>query len=246
MGNLERSQSQTDLELEYIRKQMQQSSLGGHSLEAKQAVKNKIEIQNQEWLKTFHQRADEGYKLLLKEVFQRAQDGVISVNDEIESTTPDEYQMKNEGVEISKNPQKLQEFLKEGGTLQKLYGFSINVMLTFYDVSKNILYDKRNNDAINSFTFLCNLNPNITSFWISLGLAFEADQKWNEAIESYQIAIAAGPSDFSSYFSLIRCCGLIKDYSSAKEILESASENESIKDKVKDALDYIKSKEEPK
>lgn len=226
-------EKQQDTELEYIKRAMQQNSLGGQGVIAVEAQKKKQEQQIKEWLSKQQQLADQGYETLLQEVYRLAKDGLVTVHEEVEPIHVEDCFLDEEIGEI---------FGSENKNLQQRYALSDNVLLTFYEIAKQFLIDKRLTDAINSFTLLCLLNPDICSFWLSLGLAYDANQNWEEALDAFEIATQLDPTNFEPYLGLIRVGIAIKDFSLAKRYLEKATEI--APDQVNDALAFIKSQEE--
>lgn len=224
-----------DADIDFVKKQLIMGALGRE----RAARKNTVDP-DEIWLNSLHSRAHKGYHVLLNALVPFTKEGVVSIS-HIEPFSLENCQIDEEALKSPKKLQKLQA--SRGESLQKIFGLSNTVMLGFYELSKHLLAERKHDEAINTFSFLCTLNPKINSFWIGLGLGFEAALSMNEAIDSFEIAAACDPSDFDSYLGLIRCCSQLKDFSSAKNNLELAKHNPVIKDQVKDALAYIQSKE---
>lgn len=238
------AENQSTADLDYVKRQLLLNTLGHDMRPGIEAAQKKVAGENQQWLNTLHRRAGEGYHLLMKELVVHAKEGVVTISDEIGPVSIEKCQIDAHAQECLKSPKKLQELqASRGESLQKIFGYQKSAMLTLYELSKKLLTEKRNDDAMKAFSFLCAVNPRVSSFWIGLGLVFENAQSWPEAIDSFQIAAAAVPSDFDGYLGVIRCCDAIKEYGSAKELLETQSNNEVIKDQVQDAFAYIRSKE---
>jgi hypothetical protein len=240
---LSNKNQKADSDLEYIRRNMQQLNLGNHSLEVSAVREEKIRDHQEELIKRQNERSNAGYMILLTEAFRRAKEGLIALHDDLEQEPIEKFIISPSAQETLKSSEKLQNFFDKGGKLQQLYGYSDNVMLTFYEIAKGLLIEKRGKDALHAFTFLCDLNPQICSFWIGLGLSFEAEQNWPETIEAYEMAIYTDPLNFDPYLGLLHCCQELKDYSRIKEVLPIAAEEESLKEQVQEAFAYIAEQE---
>jgi tetratricopeptide (TPR) repeat protein len=112
----------------------------------------------------------------------------------------------------------------EGKILQKIFGFSNETALLFYETAKNILEQKRAKDAINAFVFLTTLNPYVPSFWMGLGMAQQLNQEHNVALDSYNMALTLEGKQIFPYIVAAQCCIEIKDFDQATNLMELAEQ----------------------
>lgn len=131
----------------------------------------------------------------------------------------------------------VEEFQVDPKMLEQREHFSEDVMLAFYQMGVRLYQNAQYEEGINAFIFLTHLSPEIQSFWTALGLCYEKNLEFVEAINCYEKAIHTDPTDFSPFYSLIRCSMEIKDYSKAKELLHLSDLPE-----VETALNYIKNR----
>ena len=84
---------------------------------------------------------------------------------------------------------KMLEFLANHQTLQAVLGFADDMLLEMYEVAFGLFEQKRYSECIDAFVFLTTVNPNVSSFWLGLGSALQMDERLDEALAAYRIAI---------------------------------------------------------
>lgn len=199
-------------------------------------VKRKVEKDhNNEVRETFAKQFERGYQTLIEEIKANAVDGFYSMDDENKPIPVNAFEINTDKMKAIKKT------IVEGSgiSIDDICGFSPDVQLLFYDRGiyfyDQALYDK----SIDIFAFLTVLNPSVQSFWIGLALNYEKSLNYNQAIQCLEAAIKCEPGDFNPYYGLLRCSEAIKDYSKLEELLESAKDNEAIKDEVADIFAYL-------
>ncbi len=230
--------ARVDADLEYVKRCLIQQTLGGNRFEAQELAQKKLAAADKLLAIKRNHRTCEGYQVLIKELYRNAKEGVISIHDQIEPVSLEACLLKGKSLELLNDPEKLKAHLQKGGSVQQLHSYTIPVLLTLYELTKNLALDRNQNEAIQAFTLLSQLNPHIPSFWIGLGLAFEETLNWKEAIDAYQTAIAQDPADFESYVALVRCCKSTKDNALAKEVLAPLQKGP-LKEQALEALTFI-------
>lgn len=171
MGLPDKAKPSSDSDLEYVKRCLIQQNLGGYLVEAKETgQKRQDERDNLVAIKRNH-RICEGYKVLIKELYRYATEGIISIHDQIESVSLKECLQQGKRLEFLSDPGKLKNHLETGGSVQGSHHYTISVLLTFYEMAKNLALDRKQTEAIHVFTFLTEIKPHIPSFWIGLGLA---------------------------------------------------------------------------
>lgn len=186
-------------------------------------------------------RFNTGYEVILKEILEHSVGETFSAKEESDPVLVDNCMMKDEIKELMGDLKTWKEQLIEQRKLQALCGYSNNVLLNFYEMATRFFDEKKYDDALNAFTFLCMLNPAVSSFWIGQALTFEAKQDYTKAIEAFEKGVKAEPLDFDPFLGMIRCSQELKDYHKVRDLLEAERENPAIEEEVKEALEYIKS-----
>ncbi len=116
------------------------------------------------------------------------------------------------------------EYLAHHQTLQAVLGFADDILLDMYEVAFGLFEQKRYSECIDAFIFLTTINPNLSSFWLGLGSALQMDQRFDEALAAYKIAITKDPERLDGYLYAARCCMQLKDYAEGQRICDVALE----------------------
>lgn len=124
---------------------------------------------------------------------------------------------------------KMLEFLAHNQTLQAVLGFADDILLDMYEVAFGLFEQKRYSECIDAFIFLTTINPSVSSFWLGLGSALQMEQRLDEAMAAYKVAISKDPERLDGYLYAARCCMQMKEYEEGQKIcdiaLELAEEN---------------------
>jgi tetratricopeptide (TPR) repeat protein len=233
-------------DLELVRRSMQMAQRSNHalsppgmSLENTELRKKNAEEQEKACTKREMDAFEKGYQMLYQLVSEQSLDGIYSKSEEIAPIPLEKFQIKQEILDSIK--QLIAGHKSEAGLFQKC-GFSNQILLVFYEFGMRLYEEAFYEKSILALTFLTTVHPSIPSFWLSLGLSYEKNLNFTEALKAYEKAIEIDPSVFSPYFGLIRCGEEIKDFSKAIEVLESHKNIESIKENVEIGLIYIREK----
>jgi len=130
------------------------------------------------------------------------------------------YLIDEKGLKIAQDEKALEEAYKEGKKLQQVLWFSNEVMLEFYDAAVCLYQERRYEDALAAFTFLCKLNPCVPCFFRCKGLTLEGLQNFDLAKKAFIQGIFADPTNSDSYSAAIRFLLENKDLESAKHWIE--------------------------
>jgi len=135
----------------------------------------------------------------------------------------EEFIISEDAIERINDKEILMKQLEEGKPLQELFGFTNEVTVEFYETAKNILEQKRFEDAINAFTFLTTLNPYISDFWLGLGMAQQRNNNYDEALFSYSVGFTLEGRKIFPYILAAQCCMEVKDFERAHEVIDMAA-----------------------
>lgn len=160
--------------------------------------------------------------------------------------------MKNEGrlskdiVSKLSNREKVLAALKGGQGGQAFFGYSDELMETFYKKAHRILEEGKTNEAVDSFVFLVTLNAFHSEYWMGLGAALQMAHDYEAAIDAYEIAAIYNIEHPLPYLYLAKCLFAIHDRKSALQSLELAiayagdiEEYESIRIEAENARDSL-------
>ena len=229
-------------DLDYVRRMMNAALYGNRRIESEEIVKNKMAIASRETLDKEIEQFEKGYNTLLTEIGQQAVEGCYQYGDDDENVMIEECLINDEVKSkiVDKNRWQKSEDEEE----LKLTGYSQEALLAFYHATIQLhakaLYER----AIYAFHFLCRLAPQVSSFWLGLGLSLEANLEYMEALNAFARAIQAqNAASFTPFLAMIHCSIQIKNFTQVKECLEQHKENVCIVDDVKNALAFIENTE---
>ena len=134
----------------------------------------------------------------------------------------EDFIIDEEAIARISDEEVLLNHLEEGKPLQELFGFTNEVTAEFYEAAKNILEQKRFEDAINAFVFLTTINPYMSDFWVGLGMAHQQNNQHDEALFSYSVAFNLDGRQIFPYVLAAQCCMEVKDFERALEVVDSA------------------------
>ena len=232
------TEQQDDIEL--IQKSLKQSYYVSHSVESAEATQEKQEKVLIQQAEERQKRFKKGYDFLLQYIEGHANEGTFSVSESLPSALISEYRIPTTAEKTTSDIEQWKKQIENPIPIQEICAYSNNILLNFYEIASYFLTEKQQENAINSFSFLCDLNPNVASLWIGLGLSFESNKEYMQAMEALQKAISLEPSDFAPYLGMIRCCQELHDFTKVIECLEEAEKNPSTQNDAEEALEYIK------
>jgi hypothetical protein len=134
----------------------------------------------------------------------------------------DDFIVKEDAIEKISDEEILMEHLESGKPLQEIFGFSNETTVEFYEAAKNILEQKRYEDAIDAFTFLTTINPYMADFWMGLGMAQQNNNEHDAALFSYSIGYTLEGGVIFPYVLAAQCCMEIRDFERALEVIGNA------------------------
>lgn len=175
----------------------------------------------------------EGYQALFEEIQKLCKESTLTLEALDEPLPLSAFTIQDEALELLADPSKCEDngIALAGCTEQSLLGF--------YLIAKKLYDDKMLDETVNAFILLTHIAPEVSPFWLGLGLAYEAKQDWIEAGRTLQRAIEVNPTDFSPFEVLIRMAAETHDFEPVKQLLESRKETPEIKEDVEAALQYL-------
>lgn len=174
-----------------------------------------------------------GYRALFEEIQKLAKEDVLTLEDLEEPLPVSAFQINDDVLELLADP------TKRGEDGINHVGCTEQSLLAFYLIAKKLYDDKMLDEAVNAFILLTQIAPQVSPFWLGLGIAHEAKQAWPEAGDALKKAIEVNPDDFSPFQVLIRMAAEIHDFDLVKQLLESHKDTPSIKEEVETALQYL-------
>lgn len=89
---------------------------------------------------------------------------------------------------ISKIASKVDALSEEGEVLQRLLGVEDETMHIYYECARELLDQKKKEEAANAFLFLTMLNPYVYDFWMGLGIAEQLREEHEHALKAFSMA----------------------------------------------------------
>ncbi|MBS0634897.1 MAG: hypothetical protein JSR37_05505 [Verrucomicrobia bacterium] len=175
----------------------------------------------------------EGYQALFEEIQKLSKESTLTLEDLSEPLPLSAFTIKDEALALLADPS------KGGDNGITLVGCSEQSLLGFYLIAKKLYDDKMLDETVNAFILLTHIAPEVSPFWLGLGLAYEAKQDWIEAGRALQKAIEVNPTDFAPFRVLIRIAAEIHDFDTVIKLLEQHKESEAIKEDVATALECM-------
>lgn len=173
-----------------------------------------------------------GYMALYEEIQKLSKEDVLALDDLDEPLPISAFQIKDETIGLLANPPTDKDGID-------LVGCTEQSLLGFYLIAKKLYEDKLLDEVVNAFILLTHIAPEVSPFWLGLGLAYESQQNWTEATAALYKAIEVNPRDFAPFKVLMRIASEIHDFEPVKQILETHKETPEIKEEVETALQYL-------
>ncbi|MBA3238457.1 MAG: hypothetical protein H0T62_08960 [Parachlamydiaceae bacterium] len=183
---------------------------------------------------------EHGYQVLTEEITRTSVEGFYSNDPEIQPIPIEKFKIALNKMETIKNILSSKPIFNR--SIHALCNFSTEVQLLFYEIALSFYEQANYEKSIDAFIFLTTINPEVQAFWIGLALGYEKKHDYYNAIDSFKAAIKVEPNDFGPYYGFIRCSEAIHDYRGIEDFLENAKKNELFKEKIQEALEYLKIK----
>lgn len=94
---------------------------------------------------------------------------------------------------------------------QEIFGISDESLKMIYNIGYLFFQDNEINEAIDIFTFLLILNPSIADFSYSLGLCYQQQGKWIDALSLSLLATHLNANHIAAHISAAECAKQIHD-----------------------------------
>lgn len=219
-----------------IKNQIYASGLGHFNLENELAREEKLQ---EESIKNEMSVFKEGYNFVLDHINKNAVDGFFVASEDAEKVALEDCKISDDVLEEMKKVENWRGWLLQEGKLKGVVRFSNQVIYNFYEVA-TFYYDNGSVESAHKcFAFLCQLNPRVSVFWLGRGLTSEKLQNYGRAISEFETAIKMNNTDFIPYLGIIRCSQEAGDYSVIERVLNENKDIEELKDKIRDAFEYL-------
>lgn len=174
-----------------------------------------------------------GYKALTEEIDKLAKEGVLFLDGLEEPIAISSLEITDSILE------QLADTSRGDDERIDLVGCSEQGLLCYYLLAKKLHEDKMLDEAVDAMCLLTHIGPQISPFWLSLGVAYSDRKEWEEASKALQKAIEVNPSDFTPFRVMITIATETHDFAHLKELLETYKETPEIKDEVEIALELL-------
>lgn len=178
------------------------------SLETKEQHRAKFRAMLQEKMVEQQKLIRKGYELIIRELAEKKGD------------VADLYRLSEERITALRDQDQINKMALEMGTFQDLLHYTPDMMLVMYSIGSELFEKKSYEECIQVYTFLTTLNHLCFYFWLGLGSAYEAVEKFEEALASYKLAVFVAPKEVDPYLYTVRCCLACKKHPEALEVLE--------------------------
>ncbi len=106
------------------------------------------------------------------------------------------------------------------GTVQEMLGLSDDLLSAFYDRGKEFFYDKKYEQAALIFHLLTHLNPFLFDPWLGLGICWEKNHAYFDAVYSYLMALLVNSNNPAPHLYCARCYIAIGEIHKARDAFE--------------------------
>lgn len=213
---------------DFIKRQIKYSHLTPMHLRLEnEQLKNKqLEMADVNKWSAFLNLFTKGYSIIEKTIIESFPSLIATIEKEPDK---DDVKVKDcfvgeEAIQFLKESSNLEKFIDGNLILQHALQIDNRVMMLFYDIGLNLKDEKQFDDSEAVFFFLTMINPYVSGFWLVKGSINENQQKWNDAIQSYQSAQKLEPASELPYLGLLRSYEAIKDkdgYHATLELIKS-------------------------
>ncbi len=135
-------------------------------------------------------------------------------------STPESFAVNDRVLSLFKDPGHAVEVFLAENSLQSDMKLSDEELREFFYNAVTAYNEKRFDEAIDTFTLLTAIRPEVPNFWLGFGAALQSSKKYPEALNAFKMGIFASAKDMTPYLYAARCCLQVRDYAHALEILE--------------------------
>lgn len=115
------------------------------------------------------------------------------------------FRLRLEAQELLRDREAMEKNLLQSKTLRSVAGYSDATMKAFYRAARSLFDQERFVDAADAFLFLATIDPIQYEFWQGLGMAEQAQARYEEALYAYSMANLAKFEDPHCHFYAGKC-----------------------------------------
>ncbi len=123
---------------------------------------------------------------------------------------------------LFKNNQELFQLIKEGRTFQEIFGYSDQELEGMFHKANDLFQQQKYEEAMSAFLYLTTLNPNISTYWLGLGMSEQLLEEYSSALIAYQLAAIIDEKNPIPLYHSAHCHRQLWDFERAIEALEGA------------------------
>ena len=105
-------------------------------------------------------------------------------------------------------------------SIQELLGLEWAFMDRAYHIGCQLLHDKRYEEAESVYFFLRFLNPMVFEYWLGMGTAEQAQNKLENAVNTYSMSLALDPENPLIFFQIANCYYQVDEFASCLQALD--------------------------
>lgn len=229
------------VDLDIIRQEMLKMHLNPSELSNLNHQEEKLLINLEKEARKKQEAFEKGYNLLRNKIEKESIDGFFKASDDLDPIAIESFKIDGKMLNSTFTLEFWKDYVKKPSKIQTLMNYSDDLLLSLYSFGTHFYELKQYREAIDSYCFLCMLNPSISSFWIALGLSLEGNTELTNSFEAFEKAIELTPFEIAPYIAMIRCSKELHDYSRVTELLNKACENPNFEEEGKTALKYVSS-----
>ncbi|MBA3239107.1 MAG: hypothetical protein H0T62_12265 [Parachlamydiaceae bacterium] len=227
------------VDFNFIRQEMLTTHLNPSKLTNLNNTKEKLLNVLEEDARKKKEAFEKGYYLLKAQMEDSSIDGLFKANDELEPIAIENFKTNEEMLSSIFTLAFWKNYVKKPSKIQTQMNYSDEMLLCLYSLGSHFYEEKQYREAIDSYNFICMLNPSISSFWVALGLSLEGNNEMSSAFKAFERAVELTPFEIAPYIALIRCSEKLHDFRSVIELLNKASNNPNFEEDAKAALEYV-------
>jgi|GEM_PF-3363190 len=227
-------------DIDLVRQRMDSLTDGGLALQADNENRKTLELKNQ----ALSQKKSFGksYFFCLTEIKAQAVNGYfVTEGEDIPPIAIGLFEIDEESKSYLDSSEFWESNINNPIKIQFLTDYTDEMMLSLYHLATIHFEKKQYPDCIQIYTFLNLMNPEIASFLMGLGLAYELNDELGAAMETYEKAMSTEPLKFDPYIGLIRCSEKLKSFDNITIHLKKATAIKELEEGAKAALEYLSS-----
>ncbi len=227
-------------DMDLVSRRMNSLQGGGLALQAQKENQKTLELKKQATDQKIS--FEKSYNFCLTEIKARAVDGyLVTTGEEIPPIAIGQFEIDEDIKSYLDSTEFWESNINNPIKIQFLTDYTDEMLLSLYHLATIYFEKKQYSDCIQIYSFLNLMNPEIASFWMGLGLSYEANDQLGAAIEAFEKAISAEPLKFTPYIALIRCSEKLKSFDNITIQLKKATEIKELEEDAKAALEYLTS-----